>query len=195
VDQQSILSRYPEFARRKFQLDSVDLDWDLGFAKLHSSTSQFEDKRVGEADYTSQGELFYFRLGDAGGRIDSGRSAFITFNNTYKGTSHETRLTSKGDGPLQWIAGLYYTKQDRSLRFSEFLPGIDNYVGIPRTASGSNGNVDEGYRENLASSYKEKLGTRSCHSGSSPWVAVHSTTTIRQSQTFAIIRLISSTTT
>jgi iron complex outermembrane recepter protein len=156
VDGQSVLSRYPEFARRKFQLDSVDLDWDLGFARLHSSASQFEDRRQGEADYASQGEIFYFRLGDAGARIDSGRSAFITFNNTYKGSSYETRLTSKGDGPLQWIAGLYYTKQDRSLRFSEFLPGIDTYVGIPRTASGSNGNVDEGYRENLASVYREK---------------------------------------
>lgn len=152
----TILSRYPEFANRKFELDSVDLDWDLGFARLHSSTSLFQDTRDGEADYASQGEAFYFGLGDAGGAIDSGRSAFITFNNKYKGTSHETRLTSKGNGPLQWIAGLYYTKQERSLRFSEILPGLDDYVGIARPANGSNGKVDEGYRENLASIYKEK---------------------------------------
>lgn len=153
VNDRTVISRYPEYADRDFELNSVDLDWDLGFAKLHSSTSQFEDQRAGMADYASQGWAFYFDLGDAGGAFDSGRSAFITFDNTYKGLSHETRLTSKGDGPLSWIAGLYYTKQQRSLKFSEFLPGLDAYNGVNRARAG--GLVDEGYRENLASEYKE----------------------------------------
>jgi iron complex outermembrane recepter protein len=153
VNNRTVVSRYPEFADRDFELNSVDFDWDLGFAKLHSSTSQFDDQRAGQADYASQGWAFYFDLGDAGGAFDSNRSAFITFDNSYKGLSHETRLTSKGDGPLSWIAGLYYTKQKRSLKFSEFLPGIDAYVPINRTRAG--GTLDEGYRENLASEYKE----------------------------------------
>ncbi len=153
VGRDTVASRYPEFAHRKFRLSSAELDADLGFANLHSSTSYFKDSRRGQADYAGQGWLFYWGFGDAGAAFDSGRSAFITFDNTYKGWNHETRLTSAGDGPFSWIAGIYFTDTDRSLKFSEFLPGLDAYNGINRTASG--GNVDEGYRENLASGYRE----------------------------------------
>ncbi|QMW23132.1 TonB-dependent receptor [Sandaracinobacteroides saxicola] len=147
------VSRYPEFARRNFRLSSVDLDIGLGFADLHSSTSVFRDTRRGEADYAGQGWLFYFGLGDAGAAFDSGRSAFITFDNSYSGVNHETRLTSTGEGPFQWIAGIFYSNTKRNLKFSEFLPGLDAYNGINRAVSG--GNVDEGYRENLGSRYEE----------------------------------------
>jgi iron complex outermembrane recepter protein len=153
VNDRTIVSRYPEFANRKSEMDAIAFDWDVGFANLRSSTSIFEDKRVGTADYASQGYVFYFQFGDSGGAFDSGRSAFITFDNQYKGLSHETRLTSKGSGPFSWIAGLYHTKQDRNLRFSEFLPGMDRYIGLNRTRAG--GLVDEGYRENLGSEYEE----------------------------------------
>lgn len=153
VDKQTILSRYPEFADRKFRMDSIDLDIDLGFAALHSSNSQFKDSRIGQADYASQGWAYYYSLGDLGGAIDSGRSAYMTFDNTYKGFSHETRLTSKGDGPLSWIAGLYHTKQDRNLRFSEVLPGMDAFLG--NTKAQASPLPDVGYSEDLGSKYKE----------------------------------------
>ena len=148
-----VLARYPEFARRKFQLTSGDLDFDLGFAKLHSSTSYFKDTRVGQADYAGQGYVFYYTFGDSGGAFDSGRSAYITFDNSFSGINHETRLTSTGTGPFSWVAGLYYTSTKRNFRFSEFLPGIDAYIPIDRAAAG--GNLDEGYRENLGDRYKE----------------------------------------
>ncbi|HLL11624.1 MAG TPA: TonB-dependent receptor plug domain-containing protein, partial [Rubrivivax sp.] len=153
VDRQSILSRYPEFADRKFRLNSIDLDVDLGFAALHSSTSQFKDSRIGQADYASQGWTFYSSFGDLGGGITSGRSAYMTFDNTYKGLSHETRLTSKGEGPLSWIAGLYHTKQDRNFRFSEVLPGMDAYLGSGKAQASPL--PDVGYSEDLGSKYKE----------------------------------------
>ncbi|MFM8768808.1 MAG: TonB-dependent receptor plug domain-containing protein, partial [Rubrivivax sp.] len=59
VNDHTIVSRFPEFADRRFKLDSLDLDWNLGFAKLHSNTSKFRDSRVGQADYARQGNLFY----------------------------------------------------------------------------------------------------------------------------------------
>jgi iron complex outermembrane recepter protein len=148
-----VTARYPEFADRDFRLSSLELDWTLPFAKLRSSTSTFRDSRVGQADYAGQGWLFYYSFGDSGGAFDSGRSAYVTFDNTYKGISHETRLTSTGTGPLSWIAGLYHTSTKRSLKFSEYLPGLDAYNGVNRATAG--GNLDEGYRENLASEYKE----------------------------------------
>jgi outer membrane receptor protein involved in Fe transport len=151
----TVVSRYPEFARRKFRLSSFDVDADLGFATLHSSTSYFKDSRRGQADYAGQGWLFYYVLNGNFGPTDfaTDNSAFITFDNTYSGWNHETRLTSNGDGPFSWIAGIYYTDTKRSLKFSEFVPTLDAFFGVNRAVEG--GNVDEGYRENLANEYSE----------------------------------------
>ncbi|MBL0923821.1 MAG: TonB-dependent receptor [Sphingomonadaceae bacterium] len=150
-----VASRYPEFARRKFRLSSFDFDADLGFADLHSSTSYFKDSRRGQADYAGQGWLFYYVFNGNFGPTDfpTQNSAFITFDNTYKGWNHETRLTSNNDGPFNWIAGVYYTDTERSLKFSEYVPTMDVFFGVNRAVSG--GNVDEGYRENLGSKYRE----------------------------------------
>jgi iron complex outermembrane receptor protein len=153
VNDHTILSRYEEYSDRKFKLDSVDLDWNFSFAKLHSSTSYFSDRRNGQADYTDKGHVFYYLLGDSGARINSGRSAYMTFDNSYTGLSHETRLTSNGDGPVSWIAGLFYTRTNRSLKFSEMMEGLDAYNGINRAAKG--GKLDEGYAEDLSSKYSE----------------------------------------
>lgn len=154
----TILSRYPEFADRDFKMDSLDLDWDLGFARLHSNTSSFQDSRIGQADYTSQGHAYYNWF-TAGNVRKSNNSLYMTFDNTYKGLSHETRLVSAGEGPLSWIAGLFYTEQERNLRFDEIFPGIDklpaqgDFFGIDRKSVG--GRTDSGYAEDLGSRYKE----------------------------------------
>ena len=156
VNDHTILSRYEEFSDRSFKLDSLDLDWNFGFAKLHSSTSYFTDARNGQADYTDKGHVFYYLLGNSGAKIDSGRSAYMTFDNTYKGFSHETRLTSNGDGPFNWIAGFFHTRTDRSLKFSEMMEGLDAANDIAsRDRASRGGRVDEGYGENLAKKYTE----------------------------------------
>ncbi len=161
VNDHTILSRYPEFADRKFRMNSIDLDWNLGFAAVHSSTSKFTDSRVGQGDYASQGFAYYSR--DAGGDytdfgadITSNRSAYMTFDNSYSGLSHETRITSTQDGPFNWIGGIYYTTQEKSLKFSEWLPGMEAYLASEgRTVALPGGRLGEGYRENLATKHTE----------------------------------------
>lgn len=153
VNDHTILSRYDEFSDRRFKLDSIDLDWRSDFASLHSSTSYFTDERQGQADYTDKGHVFYYLLGDSGAKINSGRSAYMTFDNRYSGLSHETRLTSNSAGPFNWIAGFFYTRTNKSLKFSEMMEGLDAYNGIARAAKG--GRVDEGYGEDLSSRYSE----------------------------------------
>jgi outer membrane receptor protein involved in Fe transport len=153
---------YPEFANRKFRLDSFDLDWDLGFAKLHSNTSQFRDSRVGQADYASQGNAFYNWF-TAGNVRTSNNSLYMTFDNTYKGVSHETRLVSTSKGPLAWVAGIFFMDQKRNFKFDEMFPGLDTLPSqgdfISITAQGGRaklgGKVDSGYAEDLGSHYKE----------------------------------------
>jgi iron complex outermembrane recepter protein len=153
VDANSVLARWPEFADRDFSMTSLDVDWNLGFADLRSSTSTFKDSRIGQADYASQGWVFYYSLGDLGGDIASDRSAYITYDNTYKGVSHETRLISRGDGPASWIAGLYHTEQKRNLRFNEVLPGMDAFLGNGKATASPL--PDVGYGEDLGSKYTE----------------------------------------
>ena len=158
-DPYTVVSRYEEFSDRKFSLDSFDLDWDLGFAALHSSTSVFDDKNVGQADYASQGYWYYGSWISGVSLDESNNSAYMTSDNRYEGLSHETRLVSTGDGPLSWVAGIYYTEQDRAWMFSEWMPNLDDaasqigWLGFDRAAVG--GSVDEGYHEDLRSSYKE----------------------------------------
>jgi outer membrane receptor protein involved in Fe transport len=153
VDKNTVLARHEEFADREFRMTSLDVDLNLGFADLRSSTSTFKDARIGQADYASQGWVFYYSLGDLGGDIRSDRSAYITFDNTYKGLSHETRLISRGDGPASWIAGLYHTKQERNLRFNEVLPGMDAFLGNSKATPSPK--PDVGYGEDLGSEYSE----------------------------------------
>ncbi|MES3022637.1 MAG: TonB-dependent receptor [Pseudomonadota bacterium] len=156
VNDHTILSRYEEFSDRSFKLDSLDLDWNFGFAKLHSSTSYFTDQRSGQADYTDKGHVFYYLLGDSGAGISTGNSAYMTFNNRYTGLAHETRLTSNGDGPISWIAGLFHTRTNRSLKFSEMMDGLDSYNGItPAKRLARGGRLDEGYAEDLSKKYTE----------------------------------------
>jgi iron complex outermembrane recepter protein len=153
VNGHSVLARWPEFSDRRFRMNAFDIDIDLGFADLHSSTSHFKETRLGQGDYASQGWTFYYSFGDLGGAIDSDRSAFIRFDNSYKGLSHETRLTSKGDGPLSWLAGLYHTKQDKSQKFDEVLPGMDTFLGGAKATTSPQ--PDVGYAEDLTNIYKE----------------------------------------
>lgn len=155
VNDHTIISPNEEFANRNFSMNSFDIDWNLGFARLHSSTSKYQDQRQGQGDYTGAGQSFY-GFWDASLDINdpafNGKPAFISFDNYYEGLIHETRLSSTSNGPLSWIGGLFYTKTQRGLRFSEVVPGLDA-AGI--TGKDSGRRTDEGYRENLSSDYTE----------------------------------------
>ncbi|WP_374661387.1 TonB-dependent receptor [Inhella sp.] len=148
-DKQTVLSPYPEFTDRDISLTSLDLDWRLpGLGRLHSSTSTYKDTRIGQADYLGTGSFFYGDLGYSRYRLGSsswsGNTAYITYDNRNKGWMHETRLVSE-PGVVSWIVGVYFSDQEKSNQFSEWLPTLPT-----RSAR-----ADEGYMENLASQYKE----------------------------------------
>jgi iron complex outermembrane recepter protein len=144
----TVLSPYPEKADRDFRLTSFDVDWQLPFAKLHSSTSTYKDTRIGQADYLGTGSFFYGDLGYpdyvVSGPDFAGETAFLRFDNAYKGTVHETRLTSNPGGAFDWITGIYYARQDKSLKYTENLPTLP-----------TSGPPGVGYFEDQASKYRE----------------------------------------
>lgn len=153
-NEQTVVSRYEEFSDRDFKLDSITAEWSLGFADLYTTTSWFVDQRDGQADYASEGQAYYGSWIPEVSLDGSNNSAFMTFDNKYEGVNHETRLVSSGGGPLSWVAGFYFTEQERAYRFSEWMPGLDESLSwLDRAAVG--GRVNEGYAEDLRSNYEE----------------------------------------
>jgi iron complex outermembrane recepter protein len=147
-DDHTVLSPFEEFADRDFRMTTFDLDWKLPFGRLHSSTSSYKDTRSGQADYLATGWFFYGNLGYSRYRVDrdnfTGKTAFLLFDNAYKGTVHETRLTSNPGGRVEWIVGYYHARQERALKYTE------NLATLP--VSGAPG---VGYLELQASDYTE----------------------------------------
>lgn len=109
------------------RLSSLDLTWQLGFADLFSSSS------YGEFDSTSQGDVTDFLI-----TLGLGYEAFPFFSgynediNDRAVFTQELRLTSTHDGPVQWIAGLFYTDEDNYFQSREFTPGLPEFFGIDR---------------------------------------------------------------
>jgi iron complex outermembrane receptor protein len=171
VNQNTIVSPYEEFANRSINMHTFEVDYDFGFAKLHSSTARYEDEKVGQADYFSQGFAFYcdVSFSDIGGCFNSSvpgnRHGLLTFKNGSEGVNHETRLVSNGDGPLSWIAGVYYSDLESNSEFTELLPDPDGSgpgLGLDAFSNVRFGgkvlaspNPDEGYFESFKSDYTE----------------------------------------
>ena len=150
----TVVSRYEEFSDREFVLDSIDFDGSFDWFDVASSTSIYEDSAVGQGDYADYGQSYYGWIDSNLSLNGSNNSAYMTFDNVYKGLAHETRLVSNGDGKLSWIAGLYYGQQEKRQKFSEWMPQLDEFTPwLVREEAG--GRVDEGYAEDLGSEYSE----------------------------------------
>ncbi|EED34147.1 hypothetical protein NOR51B_84 [Luminiphilus syltensis NOR5-1B] len=76
-------------------LGSVEINWALGFADLVSSTSAYTRDNF----LYRSGSLFGL---DLNFDLDSTAEAFI----------QEVRLVSNTDGPLQWLAGVYFSSEE-----------------------------------------------------------------------------------
>ncbi|MCO8031280.1 TonB-dependent receptor [Brevundimonas diminuta] len=108
----------PEPSIDQHSIVNVKVDWDLGFARLTSSTSHFDRRRRFEND------IDYFL--EAGFGIPRGYSPL-----TYEAatTSQELRLASNGEGRLQWVAGAFYLHRDDG--FNQTI----NILGTPPAAT------------------------------------------------------------
>lgn len=87
---------------------AATLDWDLGFATFTSATGYSDASTVITVDGTiPYGEVANLLLG----LPEPGSSAFVNRLNLEKYTQ-EFRLTSSGDGPLQWLVGGFYSNEE-----------------------------------------------------------------------------------
>lgn len=98
-----------------FDLGNLTVSYDLGWARLFSSTSTYERTRDITSDTNDLGEAIFptAKLPGSG-----------TFTTELQDmTSEELRLSSTGDGPLSWIAGYFYVDKDNG--FEQII--VDDY--------------------------------------------------------------------
>lgn len=129
-----------EPSERDAELISLDVEWDLGFATLTSSTSSYEHNGSGWRDNTS---LWVTDRGGFANWFD------ILYPGNPRPVAHviagfeeealvqEFRLVSNdSDGNMDWSVGVYYMDQDREVNNFSYLLGLNEY-GDACTALGA----------------------------------------------------------
>jgi len=89
---------------------SAELDWDLGGVKIKSLTAYQVNTRRENIDIDGT-EVDYFD-----GQLTGSRTSWF---------SQELQVLSQNDGPLQWIAGIYYLRDDERERGVYTTPILD----------------------------------------------------------------------
>ncbi len=114
-----------EPASREVELAALELEMELGFATLASSTSYYEHTGTGISDnsgvYARNG---WFAFYGSSPRPIAQAERFYDDS----ALTQELRLVSTGDNHIDWTAGLYYTDQDSDLGQNSYLVGYLPYV-------------------------------------------------------------------
>ncbi|NKF23033.1 TonB-dependent receptor [Solimonas marina] len=100
----------PAPIHNKFQLDSLQINWDIIDSVRAVSLSSYTTKNASVmADATSA------LIGQPPPGYPAALGAFSTFHDDSKAFAQELRLQSNGSGPLDWLIGAYF--YDYSVRF------------------------------------------------------------------------------
>jgi outer membrane receptor protein involved in Fe transport len=126
-----------EGTRDSFQLYQLNIDKDLGFANLVSSTA-YTWRRIGYNASTEPTIGYYFAnyyglpnaLYNAPASYNQAINDKIPaehydISNKIKDVMQEVRLVSKNDGPIKWTVGAFYESQTRNLYQDIPVPGFD----------------------------------------------------------------------
>jgi len=117
-----------EPSEREVELMALEVEVDLGFATLTSSTSDYSHEGVGISDntgvYAQNNWLRWYY---------SSPRPFAQAERFYDDTAfaQELRLVSNDDGFVDWTVGLYYTDQDSMLGQNSYLKGYEEYIADP----------------------------------------------------------------
>ncbi|MDP3368483.1 MAG: TonB-dependent receptor [Brevundimonas sp.] len=108
-----------------YRLYNATVDWDLNWADLVSSTSWSELEQYRELD----------------GTLQVGLPSFLGNNLSQEKFTQEIRLVSPGSDRLEWVAGLFYTKEEGVIDQEVF------FGPPPGTVSGLTARIDSDYEE------------------------------------------------
>ncbi|MCC5827563.1 MAG: TonB-dependent receptor [Alkalimonas sp.] len=105
---------------------ALELEWDLGFATMTSSTSSYDHKGSSSSDNTgfyAQNNWFAWYYGGSPRPMASAERFYQD-----KGFAQEVRLVSNGERQLDWILGAFYLDQDTRSGQDSFMPGFSEWA-------------------------------------------------------------------
>lgn len=136
-----------EPSSRDVNLASLEMEFDLGFATLTSSTSSYDH----EGDSISENTGFYAQAGFLAFYYNYPRpmaSAVRTYGD--EAIVQEFRLVSTTDDPFQYVLGAYYQDQDLASTQVSLLRGFKTWwdAFLPAAAGAVTGDKDFDYARN-----------------------------------------------
>ena len=128
VGEYEAVQRIREPNQRTSDLIALEMDIDLGFAALTSATGYQTFESDGRRDQTDLLISLQYSYESFPGF--TAYTQELEDNDTF---TQELRLTSKPDsGPVSWIVGGYYSKNDYWNSSAEYTPGYPEYLGGER---------------------------------------------------------------
>ena len=109
-----------------FRLYGVTINYDLGFAQLTSASAYYSR---GESQTQDTAEALYSLVPLYGATVNRFYATPFNETDTTQQYSEELRLASAGNGPLQWIAGVFFS--DFKSIFAEYNASIPIVAAIP----------------------------------------------------------------
>src|SRR3984957_17221554 len=103
----------------EFRLYGLTINYDMGFAQLTSASSYYARE---ENQTQDDSEALYSVVGEFGASIPTFDQIPFNETDTTRVFSQEVRLASTGNGPFQWIGGLFFTNFDSV--FNEFNASV-----------------------------------------------------------------------
>jgi iron complex outermembrane recepter protein len=129
----------PEGGSDDWTLTSVNVHWKTGIGELVSASSYFSRKVVETEDETD----FVYTAITAGAGGEPQPSS-ITEEKDYQEFVQEVRFVSALDGPVQFVAGGFYSDTHGRLPFAAYYPGA-TAPGLDVTLIGGPGELTPGY--------------------------------------------------
>jgi iron complex outermembrane recepter protein len=117
-----------EPSSRDVDLASLEMEFDLGFATLTSSTSVYDHS----GDSVSENTGFYAQLGWLGAYYYNYPRPMASAVRTYSDEAvvQELRLVSNGDNTVDWVAGAFYRDQDLNATQTSLLRGFERWADL-----------------------------------------------------------------
>ncbi|MGI9330360.1 MAG: TonB-dependent receptor, partial [Gammaproteobacteria bacterium] len=109
--------RFDEHNEQKNHILEFVATFDFGFAELTSATGYIDYEDDGQRDQTDLLLTFGATYADF-----PSFSAFTSEKASEETLTQELRLVSKGDGPVNWIGGFFYSDAERDFRSEEYTP-------------------------------------------------------------------------
>jgi outer membrane receptor protein involved in Fe transport len=114
-----------EPSEREVELAALEMEIDLGFATLTSSTSYYDHTGTGISDNSGvYAHNRWFRFYGSSPRPMAQAERFYDDS----AVTQELRLVSNGENKVDWTVGAYYTDQDSDLGQNSYLVGYIPYL-------------------------------------------------------------------